>query len=83
MPAHWIITLALGLRLVAPGRDWLDQWIEATVLPPLAFEMSSRCWTATARFCGPIPWPMAACPGAGPCRSAVCAYVAGARGQAL
>lgn len=40
MPAHWIITLALGLWLVAPGRDWLDQWIEATVLPPLALEMS-------------------------------------------
>lgn len=38
--ARWIIVLALGLWLAALGRDRFDAWIDATVLPPLALEMS-------------------------------------------
>lgn len=37
---RWIIVLALGLWLAALGRDRFDAWIDATVLPPLALEMS-------------------------------------------
>ncbi|MGB4907905.1 MAG: transglycosylase domain-containing protein, partial [Tabrizicola sp.] len=40
MRARWIISLALALWLAALGRDRFDQWIDATVLPPLALEMS-------------------------------------------
>ena len=40
MRARWIIVLALGLWLAALGRDRFDAWIDATVLPPLALEMS-------------------------------------------
>jgi penicillin-binding protein 1C len=40
MRARWIIVLALGLWLSALGRDRFDAWIDATVLPPLALEMS-------------------------------------------
>ena len=40
MRARWIIVLALGLWLAALGRDQFDAWIDATVLPPLAVEMS-------------------------------------------
>jgi penicillin-binding protein 1C len=40
MRARWIIVLALGLWLAALGRDQFDAWIDATVLPPLALEMS-------------------------------------------
>jgi penicillin-binding protein 1C len=37
---RWIIALALTLWLCALGRDRFDVWIDATVLPPLAVEMS-------------------------------------------
>jgi penicillin-binding protein 1C len=37
---RWIIALALTLWLCALGRDRFDAWIDATVLPPLAVEMS-------------------------------------------
>jgi penicillin-binding protein 1C len=40
MRARWFIALALGLWLAALGRDRFDRWIDATVLPPLAVEMS-------------------------------------------
>ncbi len=40
MRARWFIVLALGLWLAAFGRDRFDQWIDATVLPPLAIETS-------------------------------------------
>ena len=40
MRARWIIVLAFGLWLAALGRDRFDAWIDATVLPPLAVEMS-------------------------------------------
>ncbi len=40
MRARWFIGLALGLWLAALGRDRFDVWIDATVLPPLAVEMS-------------------------------------------
>jgi penicillin-binding protein 1C len=40
MRARWLITLALGLWLAALGRDRFDQWIDATILPPLAVETS-------------------------------------------
>ena len=40
MRARWIIVLAAGLWLAALGRDRFDAWIDATVLPPLALEMS-------------------------------------------
>jgi penicillin-binding protein 1C len=38
--ARWIIVAVVGLWLFALGRDRLDQWIDATILPPLAVEMS-------------------------------------------
>ncbi len=38
--ARWFIALALGLWLAALGRDRFDAWIDATILPPLAVEMS-------------------------------------------
>jgi penicillin-binding protein 1C len=38
--ARWFIALALGLWLAALGRDRFDDWIDTTVLPPLALEMS-------------------------------------------
>lgn len=37
---RWVLGLALGLWLAALGRDRFDTWIDATVLPPLAVEMS-------------------------------------------
>lgn len=40
MRARWFIALTLGLWLAAFGRDRFDAWIDATVLPPLAVEMS-------------------------------------------
>jgi penicillin-binding protein 1C len=40
MRARWIILLATGLWLAALGRDKLDVWIDATVLPPLTVETS-------------------------------------------
>ena len=40
MRARWIFTLVLALWLAAFGRDRFDAWIDATILPPLAVEMS-------------------------------------------
>ncbi|RYI32974.1 MAG: penicillin-binding protein 1C, partial [Acetobacteraceae bacterium] len=40
MRARWVIVLAVGLWLAALGRDRFDAWIDATVLPPLALQMS-------------------------------------------
>lgn len=40
MRARWFIALALGLWLAAFGRDRFDAWIDETILPPLAVEMS-------------------------------------------
>lgn len=40
MRARWIMVLAVGLWLAALGRDRLDAWIDATVLPPLVVETS-------------------------------------------
>jgi penicillin-binding protein 1C len=37
---RWIITLAVGLWLAALGRDRFDDWIDATILPPLLVETS-------------------------------------------
>lgn len=38
--ANVLFALALGLWLAALGRDRIDVWIDATILPPLAVEMS-------------------------------------------
>lgn len=38
--ASVLFALALGLWLAALGRDRFDVWIDATILPPLAVEMS-------------------------------------------
>ncbi|TAG28898.1 MAG: penicillin-binding protein 1C, partial [Rhodobacterales bacterium] len=40
MRARWIIALVAALWLAAFGRDRLDLWIDATVLPPLTVETS-------------------------------------------
>jgi penicillin-binding protein 1C len=40
MRARWMITAAAGLWLAALGRDAVDDWIDATVLPPLYLETS-------------------------------------------
>lgn len=40
MRARWLVALTLSLWLAALGRDRLDIWIEATVLPPLIVETS-------------------------------------------
>lgn len=40
MRARWFIAAAAGLWLAALGRDRLDLWIDATVLPPLAVQTS-------------------------------------------
>lgn len=40
MRARWLFTLALILWAGAIGRDALDRWIDATVLPPLALAQS-------------------------------------------
>lgn len=40
MRARWIILLTFALWLAALGRDRFDAWIDSTVLPPLAVEMS-------------------------------------------
>ena len=40
MRARWFIGVAAGLWLAAMGRDGVDRWIDATVLPPLALETS-------------------------------------------
>ncbi len=40
MRARWLVALTIGLWLAALGRDRLDIWIEATVLPPLIVETS-------------------------------------------
>ena len=40
MRAGWVFALAAGLWLAAFGRDRLDQWVDATVLPPLIVSTS-------------------------------------------
>ncbi|MFZ1470344.1 MAG: penicillin-binding protein 1C [Paracoccaceae bacterium] len=40
MRARWFITAAAGLWLAAVGRDGVDGWIDATVLPPLGVATS-------------------------------------------
>ena len=40
MRARWIILLGVILWLAALGRDRLDHWIDATILPPLTVETS-------------------------------------------
>ena len=40
MRARWILLLAMVLWLGGYGRDRFDAWIDATILPPLALEMS-------------------------------------------
>jgi penicillin-binding protein 1C len=40
MRARWIFVLVLGLWLAAQGRDRFDVWVDATILPPLALDMS-------------------------------------------
>ncbi len=40
MRARWFITAAAGLWLAAMGRDRVDDWIDATVLPPLVVQTS-------------------------------------------
>jgi penicillin-binding protein 1C len=40
MRARWVIVAVASLWLAALGRDRLDGWIDATVLPPLAVETS-------------------------------------------
>ena len=38
--ARWILLMAMVLWLGGYGRDRFDSWIDATILPPLALEMS-------------------------------------------
>lgn len=40
MHARWFIALALCLWLAAMGRDRFDQWVDATVLPPVVVATS-------------------------------------------
>lgn len=40
MRPRWVLALALGLWLAALSRDRFDAWIDATILPPVALEMS-------------------------------------------
>lgn len=40
MRARWLFGLTLGLWLGAMGRDRLDDWIDATILPPVVVETS-------------------------------------------
>ncbi len=40
MRARWLFGLTLGLWLGAQGRDRLDDWIDATILPPVVVETS-------------------------------------------
>jgi penicillin-binding protein 1C len=40
MRARWLIALGLVLWLAALGRDRVDAWIDATILPPLMVETS-------------------------------------------
>jgi len=40
MRARWIIGAALVLWLVSLGRDRFDDWVDATILPPLVVETS-------------------------------------------
>nr|MBP6737802.1 transglycosylase domain-containing protein [Paracoccaceae bacterium] len=40
MRAAWVFALAAGLWLAAFGRDCFDQWVDATVLPPLVVSTS-------------------------------------------
>ncbi|MEZ5798204.1 MAG: penicillin-binding protein 1C [Paracoccaceae bacterium] len=42
MRARWFITAAAGLWLAALGRDGVDRWIDATILPPLVLETSTE-----------------------------------------
>ncbi len=42
MRARWFITAAAGLWLAAMGRDRVDAWIDATVLPPLVVQTSTE-----------------------------------------
>ena len=42
MRARWFITVAASLWLAAFGRDRVDDWIDATVLPPLVIETSAE-----------------------------------------
>ena len=44
MRARLIFAVAAGLWLTATARDLGDQWIAATVLPPLALETSVEVW---------------------------------------
>ena len=40
MRARWFLTLAAGLWLAAGARDAFDDWVDATVLPPLVLPVS-------------------------------------------
>ena len=40
MRARWFLTLAAGLWLAAGARDAFDDWVDATVLPPLVQPVS-------------------------------------------
>lgn len=42
MRSGWFITAAAGLWLAAFARDRVDQWIDATVIPPLALATSQE-----------------------------------------
>ena len=42
MRARWFIGMAAGLWLAAVGRDQADQWIDATVIPPLTIATSNE-----------------------------------------
>ncbi|MBP9184007.1 MAG: penicillin-binding protein 1C [Fuscovulum sp.] len=42
MRARWLISAAAGLWLAALGRDAVDDWIDATVLPPLTIQTSTE-----------------------------------------
>ena len=74
MRARWIITLAVTLWLAAFGRDRFDQWVDATVLPPLVVETSIevldrkgdllRAYTvADGRWRLAPPYDLTHCPG--------------------
>lgn len=55
-----ILALALALFLGALGRDRLDDWVDATVPPPLGQETSAKCRRGTAPCCAPSRWPTGA-----------------------
>ena len=51
MRARWFLTLAAGLWLAAGARDAFDDWVDATLLPPLVLPVSVEVDTTADITC--------------------------------